>query len=98
VTDKGVVKAAGRAVMAIVKTEFGSDAGRTNAFGVALGFFLIVVLGLHAVYLETIARIFPRSSSEEFPVVAILAIFFGGLLVCVLMLVLLQAFLRRPGD
>jgi hypothetical protein len=95
---ESALRTAGRAVSSILKTEFDTDVGRVNAIGVALGFLAILVLGLHAVYMETIARIFPSAGAYEFPVVTVLAIFFGGFLICVVILALLEPLLRRDAD
>lgn len=97
--DRHGLRVAGRAAKAVIALELKSEPGRINAAGVALTFLLIVLLAIHAAYEATIARIFPAAGPYSFPVIAVLAVFAGAFLACVLLLALLTPLLRnREGE
>lgn len=91
------VKAARRVVKTVLEREFKTEVGRINAIGVALTFFLIVVLGMEAVYEETISRIFPDGGNHDFPELTVILVFAGVFLTCTVIVGLLAPVLP-PGD
>ena len=76
-----------------LRIEFGSDPGRTNGIYLAYGFVIILVLGAPNL-LEPIVRIWDPDYSSGFPLVAVFAIFTGGFIICMMLLVLLAALIR----